>query len=195
MRFFSVILAVTLLCSVTQRGQADIISFRLTGNGGDGLLGSNVTPDTGSTGYGGMGSSGITFDTVSGVLHVDVGWGSLNGWGDLSGDVTMLHWHGPTMDLPPDSFSQTGPLIINLALALNFDPDFNGGGVNANYLVNPGDVPGLLQGRTYINVHTEQFPTGEIRGYLVRAVPEPAAATAAIVPGLAALVFRRRQRA
>lgn len=170
---------------------ADLVEFRLTGNGGNGLLESNVTPPTGSPGSGGIGFSGITFDTNTSILHVDVEWGSGNGYSDLTGPVTMLHLHGPTEDLPPDSFSQTGPLMINLALSLSFDPSASSGGVNGNFLVDNPDVAGLLEGRTYINVHTEAFEFGEIRGYLVR-VPEPT--TLLPAGGLALLIALRRNR-
>jgi hypothetical protein len=33
-------------------------------------------------------------------------------------------------------------------------------------------VAGLISGQTYLNIHTSQFPGGEIRGQL-QAVPEP----------------------
>ena len=153
--------------------QAEIVEFWLTGNGGAGLQASNVTPGTGSAGEGGIGSSGITFDTDTNILHVDVNWGSGNGFGgDLTGPVTLLHLHGPTSAPPPDAFSQTGPLMVTLSTSLSFNSSPIEGGVNDNYFINNADVPGLLQGRTYINVHTDSFPMGEIRGYLV-AVPEP----------------------
>lgn len=35
-------------------------------------------------------------------------------------------------------------------------------------------ITGLLNGQAYFNIHTTQFPSGEIRGQL-QAVPEPAA--------------------
>lgn len=34
-------------------------------------------------------------------------------------------------------------------------------------------VAGLLAGESYLNIHTTQFPGGEIRGFLVAQVPEP----------------------
>jgi hypothetical protein len=173
---------------------ADIVEFRLTGNAGDGLLPGNVTPPSGSGGSGGLRMGGITFDTGTNLLHIDIGWGTGNGFGDLSGDVTMLHLHGPTDDPAPDSFSQTGPLLINLATSLSFNPSATSGGLSDNFFLGNPDVPALMQGRMYINVHTAQFAMGEIRGYLV-AVPEPAIMTV-ILPGfILACGFRRpRQR-
>jgi hypothetical protein len=55
---------------------------------------------------------------------------------------------------------------------------------------------GITQSRAYLNIHTEQFPRGEIRGFLVPAVPEPgtvALLALALAAGLAA--YRRTPRA
>ena len=43
------------------------------------------------------------------------------------------------------------------------------------YFISNSDVDALLAGRFYINVHTEMYDMGEIRGYLVP-VPEPGSA-------------------
>ena len=172
---------------------AEIVEFRLTGNGGDGLLNTNVTPPTGSAGEGGMGISGITLDTDINILHIDIQWGTGNGYaGDLTGPVTKLHLHGPTPDDAPDSFSQTGPLMVTLSTSLSFNDSAINGGVNDDYFINPSDIAAVLNGRTYINVHTDAFEFGEIRGYLVRTVPEPG--SAATISGLLVLAALRRRR-
>lgn len=172
---------------------ADLVEFRLTGNGGDGLLESNVTPGTGSAGAGGIGFTGITLNTVTNILHVHVEWGTDNGYaGDLTGPVTMLHLHGPTPSNAPNSFSETGPLMVTLSTSLSFNSSPINGGVNDDFFINNADIQAILDGRTYINVHTAAHEFGEIRGYLVAVVPEPASVV--LLTPLALLLWRRSRR-
>lgn len=180
-------------CFLSGAVTADIVDFRLTGNGGDGLLDTNVTPPTGSAGEGGIGLSGITLDTDNNILHVDIDWGTANGYaGDLTGPVTKLHLHGPTPANAPDSFSQTGPLMVTLSSSLSFNSSGINGGVNDDFFINSSDMQAILDGRTYINVHTDAFEFGEIRGYLVAAVPEPGT-TGLVLAGAIVVGLRRRR--
>jgi len=60
-----------------------------------------------------------------------------------------------------------------LTLASSYDPAFviaNGGTVAA---VSAALLAGLSAGDTYLDIHSSVFPSGEIRGFLAPAVPEP----------------------
>lgn len=187
-------LVVGLVLALTaDQSNAAIVNLMVTGNGGNGLLESNVTPGTGSAGEGGIGMSGITLDTTTNILHVDVNWGTGNGYsGDLSGVATLLHLHGPTPSGAPNSFSETGPLMVVLSNSLNFNDSAINGGVTDDYFINSSDIQAILDGRTYINVHTDLHATGEIRGYLVVQVPEPAGL--GVVLAASAIMGLRRKR-
>ena len=153
---------------------ADMIEFKLTGVGGDGLLESNINPPTGEAGTGGIGANGIFFDTVSNELYIHLEWGSQFGYTDLSTDVFKLHLHGPTPDSAPGSYGQTGALLITLSMSNSFVASASGGGVDDLFFLDTINVPHLMDGRLYVNVHLTDTDTGVIRGYLVRTIPEPA---------------------
>ncbi len=186
----AITLAICLWASSPAAG--DIVDFYLTGAQGEGLLPGNISPATSSTGSGGMGLTGITFDTSTNILRVDIEWGSENGYSDLTGDVTLLHLHGPTASLPPDNFGEVDPnIIVNLAGSLNFNPSGTGGSLTDFFLLSNQDAEYLLSGRTYINVHTAMYETGEIRGYVLQ-VPEPSAGVL-LIGGLGLIANRRRR--
>ncbi|MFK7767093.1 MAG: CHRD domain-containing protein [Mariniblastus sp.] len=171
---------------------ADIISFVATGSAGDGLLEGNIDPATGEVGTGGIGSTGITFNTDNNLLHIDIEWGSANGYTDLSQDVFKLHLHGPTASSGDAAFGEVAPLLIALSGSTTFDGSAGSGGVNDNFLLDSANVQHLLDGRTYINVHLSDSDTGMIRGYLQRAVPEPSSMVFLCSLGMATCFRRRR---
>jgi hypothetical protein len=73
---------------------------------------------------------------------------------NLSGPPTASHIHRAPAGV-------NGPVVYPLAGA-GF-PSGHQGQVN----VNPADIPDLLAQRMYCNVHSQQFPGGEIRGQIV----------------------------
>ncbi len=168
---------------------AEIIFLNPTGAAGAGLLGGNISPPPSQSGTGGVGPTGVFFDTVTNILHVDVHWGSGNGFTDLTSTVEMLHLHGPTEDQAPGNFGQQGPLIINLGQSATFNNSPVNGGVNDNFFLSNQEAEWLLNNQTYINVHTTvNLTSGEIRGYLV-AVPEPNSVWIIAMLGVACIGF------
>lgn len=78
-------------------------------------------------------------------------------------------------------------------------PLFGGAGLTTGYYVGiwedmtPTDVANLWAGGLYTNIHSEMFPGGEIRGQIRPCdIPELPASALALIPGLLALVRRRR---
>ncbi len=187
------VLSAVLLLFFIGAVQADIIFFKVTGNEGDGLLGGNVNPTAPTNpGSGGIGSTGIFLDTDTNTLHIDIEWGSGNGYTDMTDVVTMVHLHGMTADPAPQSFNQVNSnILINVGNSLNFDNSASSGGVIDDFFIGNPDIPGLLEGRTYLNIHTAANSGGEIRGYLV-VVPEPASMAVCLV--VVGLMIARRQR-
>lgn len=94
------------------------------------------------------------------------------------------------LGMTSDSFTQT----YDMSLVGSYNPAFLGTDTPAIALTRL--VDGLNSGRAYLNVHTSQFPSGEIRGFLVT-TPEPGtwALLGVGLAGVAATARRRRTRA
>lgn len=74
---------------------------------------------------------------------------------------------------------------------------------NAAYVTANGGTPAsaetalknaLAQGEAYFNIHTTQFGGGEIRGFLIAAVPEPGTFALTGVAFAGVVAYRRRRR-
>lgn len=146
--------------------QADVFRFDLFGVGGDGLLTSNELHATIGGGSGGEVGPGITYDDVTMELTVNIGWGSGNGFTDLSGDATAAHIHGPA------DISSTAGVQEFLSGVPGFDADASSGGFSGAIALSAAQETMLFDGDLYINVHTAANGPGEIRGNLF-VIPEP----------------------
>ena len=62
-----------------------------------------------------------------------------------------------------------------------------------SFFVSNEEKAWVLSGRTYINVHTELNPTGELRGYLMQSVPEPGFTLTWVLAAGYGLALRRRR--
>jgi hypothetical protein len=102
-----------------------------------------------------------------------VGWGSGNGFTDLTSAVNNSHVHGPTNSINGNGFTETAGVFVNLTRTSDSQQD----GTILNQVVSIATVQSeidLLNGKFYINVHTVTNGGGELRGFLTP-VPAPPA--------------------
>lgn len=177
---------------LTTSAHSTTIFFDLLGKAGGGLLSGNengsivVSPNP--VGTGGEIGGGISYDDVTNALTVNVGWGSLNGFLDLSGVATMSHIHGPTASGGAAAFLQNVSVLFDLP---RVSSTANGGSISTTITLSEPQELELLNGRYYVNVHTGQNGGGEIRGNVV-VVPEPSHALLGVL-GFALLGARRKR--
>lgn len=117
------------------------------------------------------GQATVTFDTATREVTIT---GSYTG---MTSNVVGSHLHGLAGP------GATAGVVFGLANTGGTDGTFSG-----NSTLSESDFQGLLDGMTYINIHTSNNGPGEIRGQVV---PEPA--TAALLLGAAACMIRRRR--
>jgi hypothetical protein len=172
-RLVPIVLAVALLAA-PRASHAAVMTFVAS------LSGPNESPPTTSPG---TGFSTVVIDTVANTLHVNV---SFTG---LESNTTASHIHTPTttpfsgtagvatttptfLGFPLGVTSGTYDQTLDLTLASSYNPSFvtaNGGSVPAS---EAALIAGIVNGQAYLNIHTQTFGGGAIRGFLV-AIPEP----------------------
>lgn len=150
------------------------------------LSGAQEVPANNSTAYG---TASFTLNDQTWLLQ-----GSMNIWGLSPTQITAAHIHEAPQGV-------NGPVRFNLLTTQTPGSPYNAGtfwvygfsgtlvtGNNATFLQT------MINGGTYINVHTAAFPGGEIRGQIKchGVVPEPAT-MAALGLGLIPLIRRRRK--
>lgn len=138
-----------------------------------GLAGNNENPANASPATGG---ALVTLDTATHRMRVAVQFSG------LTANTTAAHIHCCTS--PPNNAgvatavpafpgfplgvtSGTYDQTLDMTLASNWNPTFitNNGGAPASAEVALAN--GLAAGQTYLNVHTSNYPAGEIRGFLL----------------------------
>jgi hypothetical protein len=130
----------------------------------------------------GTGSTIVTYDSIAHTLRVQVTFSG------LTGTTTASHIHSATAapltgtagvatttptfaGFPLGVTSGTYDNTLDLTLASSYNPAFvtANGGTTAS--AEAALIAGIKDGKAYLNVHSTEFPGGEIRGFLV--TPEP----------------------
>ncbi|HWW00940.1 MAG TPA: CHRD domain-containing protein [Candidatus Acidoferrum sp.] len=162
----------TLLLFAALSTQAAMIRFSLSPPGSDKAVGmswmNEVPPPTNSTGTGGAISGGLVFDSSSNILHLAIGYGSAAGFSNLTGAAIAMHIHSPA-----GPGTNAGVLIPLTAYHFPAANPTNGGIIFGAVPIGTNDVSNLMAGLNYINIHTPQYPGGEIRGQLLPAPNTP----------------------
>jgi len=171
-RFIVYAFLATVSLAVASAAEAAVIHFKVD------LSGLNENPGNASPG---SGSARIDVDTLTNMLAVDVTFA------DLLGMTTASHIHCcavppsnapvatqvPTfMDFPLGVMSGSYQHTFDMSLDASYNPVFitNHGGTAASAFA--ALLAGMIGGQSYLNIHSSQFPMGEIRGQLLQ-VPEP----------------------
>jgi hypothetical protein len=153
------------------------LSIIFTGTGNAALIKFNATID-GAQANAGAGSGSLATGVGMAWLDdvtLDFSWNV--SWSGLT-DVTVAHFHGPA-----SPFANAGAI---------FAIDINNPSIG-NTTLNAGQVSDLMNGLWYINIHTQNFPEGEIRGQVLVDVATPASILL-FAPALLGLLFLRRQK-
>lgn len=144
-----------------------------------GLSGPNEDPPNGSPA---TGTTTVTVDPVAHTIHIVVNFSGLVG---LS---TLAHIHAPTSvpnagTASPATTTPTLPgfpagvtfgsydMVLFLDQASTYSTDFFNANGQSVAQAEAALLQALAEGRAYLNVHSETYPGGEIRGFLTTSVP------------------------
>jgi hypothetical protein len=94
----------------------------------------------------GAGTADVTLDTAANKVSWKITYEN------LTGDVTAAHFHGPAK-----VGENAGPIVDITANVKDGSAD-----------VTADQAKMISEGNTYINIHTQKYPDGEIRGQVLK---------------------------
>ena len=181
MKSLFLVCAVTAAMTFAAPSRAALIDFHAD------LFGSNEVPPNASRA---TGVANFTLDTAAGTLSV------IEGFAGLSSLATGAHIHCCT---GPGS---NAPIVLPFSSADSFPFGVTGGSFVHTYdlstsltgISEAAFVAALEAGQAYANIHTANFPGGEIRGQILPTVPETSRWAMMILgfAGVGYMAYRRR---
>jgi hypothetical protein len=160
------------VCLALSTVRADILTFGVE------LDGFQEVPPNSSPG---VGDAELTLDTSSGYVNIAALGGSYQ---DLLGNSSAVSINGPA------GYGTNAAVLLVLTLA---SPGTTSGTFSGNGTLSGANITAMIDTNTYINLRSNVYPSGEIRGQIVL-IPEPTSA-ALVCLGLAALFVVRRRPA
>jgi hypothetical protein len=167
------------------------------------LSGANESPPNASPG---IGTALVSFDLAADTMRVQVTFSGLTA-GDTAAHIhccTASPFTGtagvatvtPTFTgFPGGVTSGTYDHTFDMLLASSYNGAFIAGAFDPTHDAAGAEqalFDAMMAGETYLNIHTSNVPTGEIRGFLVR-VPEPVTLSL-FGAGLAGMMAMRRRK-
>jgi hypothetical protein len=159
-------------CFLISTARADILTFGVVLDGFQ-----EIPPNSNP----GVGDAELTLDTSSGYVNIATNGGSYQ---DLVGNSSAVSINGPA------GYGTNAAVILALTLA---SPGTQSGLFSGNGTLSSANITAMINTNTYINIRSNVYPSGEIRGQIVL-VPEPTS-VALVCLGLSGLlIFRRRRK-